>query len=41
VPFQLNIHLRREKNFEEDVQNPAKFVMDVLLVVFSKKDSKI
>ncbi len=41
VPFQLNIPLRREKNFEEDVQNPAKFVMDVLLVVFSKKDSKV
>jgi hypothetical protein len=38
--FGLILPLRREKKYEEDVQKPAKFAMDVLLVVFSRKEKR-
>jgi hypothetical protein len=34
----LILPLKREKNYEEDVQKLAKFAMDVPLVVFSRKE---
>ena len=36
----LILPLRRKKKYDQDVQKPAKFVMDVLLVVFSRKEMK-